>query len=433
MEKRFTWAAAGITLSASLGMVALIAINATLSRPSSAFPVDGALPVLPKPNAYDGLLDIADRLRVPQSLTNRNVKDWKDNPRAEEVLATNAGQFTRIDDVLNQVYGEPSSEAVVPLFPHHSKFKNLGRLLILRGDLAFRKGAFQVAAADYLRVARMGWRIANGSYDVGFLSGDQLTYMGLRALNRAAKRLPARERNVIGKQLERMAVDSVSMSRPIEWEKFQAQFAWNRVLAKPSWAKDLKAELGVEQLFTHDLFKQDRIEELKGKLGFEADKSSTLERFLIERTRPESLYRNSTAYYDAWIERVRGKFSSRSAAMPTLVAPGNTPDIFTGWIQAVELRYNFKDSIWLSRLRTMTILKLSAISLLGDVAFANRTLVKDPFDPGKGFRRFRTSKRTLVYSVGPDGKDDQGAPLRDLTSFSEIEDLEMFRGDLATL
>jgi hypothetical protein len=429
VAKRYLWLIGGIIVLGAF-MAGIGVIKKARPKAKGAFPIDGALPSRPRFNAYDSYAEIIRDLNVPNGLKRQKPNQWKNYRGVDKILAANDGALARADSALERVYVEPPSSDIVPFFLLQVKIKELCRLLILRGDIAFSKQNYRAAMADYLRVARVGWQISNGSYDAGFISGDRLLRTGLEALERTIKHLPKRERELLGRRLASMGSCGVPMSRPIEWEKVQNQIAWNRILAEPNWAKVLRKDLGVEQLFDDSSYKPDRIEELKGNLGFEADRISRFERFFADNTRPLSVYENSSAYYEAWIERVQGKFSQRSPTMPSLVASGNIPDVFTAWIQEVELRYTLDDQRWLSRLKTMTCLKLMGIYLLGDSAFAIAPLMEDPFDPGKRFMTLRRSGRTLVYSVGPDGKDDRGVPRRGLLSFVNLEDLESYKGDL---
>lgn len=371
-------------------------------------------PAMPSPNAFDAysaagaaLGTDAERKTLERALEpvtsskpekRPTEKDWE---AAREAVARHRPRLDALRAAFGLEYRQPPSRSVADTYPYLAQYRTLARLLVAEGRLKERAGDARGAAACYLDAVRLGEDVSWGGPLIGFLTGRAVETVGLRALERAAPTLPGDVAADAARRLASARDRHASAADALTEEKHLCQ-AW--MLAAFDDPRGTSMLSGATP----------RVRD-----GFAPNLGMLNPLFLVWPRR--QVMANFTAHADAHIARARVPYDR---AAPPIPEPS---DYLSRIVAPVLGGVHLRDRVSaFQRESTIATLALrahaadhggKAPATLADLA--PRYLPAVPVDPfaqdGARPLGYRAAPGTatgyVLYSVGPDGDDDNGTPI----------------------
>ena len=319
------------------------------------------------------------------------------------VVRRNRPALARLRRGFRKQYRSPPAVSFNQLFPELPQFRALARVLATEGKLAERYGRPNDAAHSYLDCLRLGTDIPRGGAMIHGNVGIAIQNIGLLPLQEAADRLDGPTAAAAAREMVRLDAHAPPVAETLANEKEAMTASLLGMFRQPrSW----------RQLMSGGSFDDE------GGL-FDLLISLTPKRWALDHIR---------GYMDALIAGSRQPYYTQPAPPPI------PNDLLSQMLLPVfdqTLKWDVRDAQW-----RITELRLAVRayeqqhgapppSLDALVPAYLPAVPQDPFAPKPLVYR-RTPTGALVYSRGPDGKDDGG---RDLGSRVNPDS----RGDVVTM
>jgi len=349
-------------------------------------------PRLPKPNAYDDH-KAAAALMVKSPLIDRPGTGTVSE--REGVLRQNAAALATFRRGLGHDYREPPVRSIATLSPHYSQFRQMARLLATEASVHEDRGEWARALDSRLDCIQFGSDIPHGGGLIGMLVGMAIDAIGRKGADRDADHLTAVEARRAAVRLQSILDRQVSYPDVLQEEKWFEQAALMETFRDPSWRTSDPMGMAAAG----------------GSRWQSATQSGEL--FVISNRR---IMGDTTRTMDDLIARARKPYAAK---LPPPPPPGNP---LTEMLLPImpSARFNLERARALDSL-LMLQLALRAYRLehgtqpqrLGELvpAYLPR-LPEDPFALKGGFGYRRSGGSRVLYSIGPDGKDDGGKAAR---------------------
>jgi hypothetical protein len=374
-----------------------------------------APPPLPSPNAFDTFVKANDQIvdgdvisgiysKGSQLPRDRKGIPYSDAEKAAAVAA-NAEALATLRSGFSQDYQNPSRRGFEALFPELAKFRNLARLLNAEGQVRETKGDFAGAAQSRLDSMQFGSELPRGGNLISALVGIACEKIGMRPLWALVDKLDASGAREAAKRLEMINARRASMADALLEEKWSS-------------------EVGLSKEFQ----RENTFNLAKGLYSSTSDESSSNGPSFgsvilpLMVTSKSQIMANHGAYMDAMAARARMPYQA--------VLHQPRPILPTDPINAVLLPVFDKASLKEKDMQMQSNLLLTAFALRAyqaekgdspenlEALVSGGYLSKIPADPfsesGESpvqYRRLENGKY-LLYSIGPDGKDDAGMPIK---------------------
>jgi hypothetical protein len=302
-------------------------------------------------------------------------------------------------------YQEPPTRSFKVLFPYYATYRSLARLLALDAQVKVQQGDWQGAANSDLDAMQLGAEIPHGALLEGKLVGIACEAIGRQPLWSAIEHLNAKQARAAIRRLAIIQRDHAPVADNLDAEKW-ATLAnlQSEVFRQPGWRLEF-AKLNQDGTANSEDFQLPRYLSL-----LRYSKRQILERYIH--------------YMDQEIAAVR---QPGVTALPQIEVPD---DPVSGMLAPAFSQVRFADQASEAQNALLrTVLALRAYWLEhGVYPQALYQLVpylaatpKDPFTDRQTLQYQRTGKTYLLYSVGPDGKDDGGTPIRNAQAHSDVE------------
>lgn len=407
LRKRPQWTP-GKTALVIIGIsVALIVTLIVIQvRVNSAVPnIVVPMPKMPSPNAFDfyrkagyAVLDdakIGDAIGTRPRLANSYSLADK-----EALVKENAGPLKTLRQGFAYPYLNPPSRSFYTLFPYYAKFRGLARLLTLEGQTRSERGDWGGAVNSDLDAIQLGETAPRGSGVIGELVGIACQGIGRQPVWKAIDHLNAGQTHRSARRLEQITALHVPFADTLQEEKWGIQAGLVEIFRKAHWQDEFRS---MYQTGGQSLPDQAAWNRFRDDLPF---------MFMNKRV----ILQNNARYMDQLIANARQPYAARPPAPPIpqdLINQIVLPGFDQAQIQDVN------------KSQTQNVLLLVALALRAYrlehgnyppkldalVPVYLKRVPDDPFALQGPLRYRRTGQKYVLYSVGPDGKDDGGTPI----------------------
>jgi hypothetical protein len=353
----------------------------------------------PNPNAYDTYLQaIAAKAKVdrahghsrpippPDALT---PQQWWDEGPTDLPPEERVNLYAPISDLIAQALTRPcrlpAPQSYDELFPYYIGFREMARFLAMRAHVTAAKGDYDGAAASALDAIAMAQQVATSRWLLGYLVGVGCEDLGRRALDEV---IPGLDRAGCEKALRRLeAIDKMRVP--------------------------LLETIGGEEVFSRRVFKDLMAHPEKLPWFSDDTMSQDAQALLMAKMRA-----GSWQAIDAFWQDLRARLAKPYGERGDIPKPTDPylkivePVMSSIWLRDAELRaQSALRQVWLA-VRCYQIdkrrLPASLQDLLPDYLVAIPT---DPFS-GKPLLANAATGAFVIYSVGPDCRDDGGSPIQ---------------------
>jgi type II secretory pathway pseudopilin PulG len=366
---------------ASLAVIALLSVRwyTTHQDPTVTIPN----PVLPTPNAFDFYVKAGNAITDDRKLhdaassapTVRYTRSQK-----EALVRENAGVIDTLHQSFAYRYQNPPERSLFGEMHYYAKFRELGHLLALQGSLRAEEGDWDGAAESYLDAIQMGEEIPHGSPLIGALVGIGCQSMGRHPMWKVVDHLDARQSRVA---IDRLTADMdrhFSFADSMQEEKWLGQSEMMQLCHSPSMTS------AVNLVF-----------------------------FFYSKKRVMHDY---TVYMDQNIQQARQPYSLHFAPPHEPTDPINIMILpVFGYTRMRAINSETQNGLLLITL-ALHAFRLEQGHYPNTLAELSpgylKKLPDDPFAAQGTFHYRLQGQSYLLYSVGPDGKDDGGTPIYDV-------------------
>ena len=317
------------------------------------------------------------------------------------LVAENAGAVEILHAGFRYPYQEPPARSFSATFPQYAKMRALARLLSLRAQVQSAQGDWNGAIGSDLDSIQMGEEMPHGGPVIGMLVGGACQAIGRRPTWNAVNHLTAAQAKATARRLERIRADHVPFADTLQEEEWEGQASLLELMRQRDWPGNLVTI---------------------STPGDDGESTTWQQRGFLIRVRlmgKRAILSNYTRYLDHAIVNARQPFAAHLAdlTMPTDPVSQILLPVYSK-ARAREVGEDAQNALLLTTL-ALRAYKLdhgiypTALSALAPTYF--KAVPADPFALSGPLRYKRSTSGYLLYSIGPDGKDDGGKPIFDTT------------------
>ncbi|MCW3054956.1 MAG: hypothetical protein JWN14_4126 [Chthonomonadales bacterium] len=392
------------TAATSLGLILLAGIvligfwwSASLRIPVLVIPT----PIMPVPNARDSYIAAAKAVvgskQIDDAVSSEPTMVYT-RAQKEALIRQNAGAFNILHQGFADSYLNPPARSLTTFNPEYADFRHLTRVLAFQGQVRREAGDWSGAADSYLDALRLGQDIPHGSTMIGDLVGIACQAIGRRHLWEVVERLDTAHSRAATARLVAIIDGHISYADVLQEEKWSWQSNYLEMYGdkkrRNALGKSIIAAQGGENPI------RDFVESLS---------------FLIH---PKSqVIAGFTTYMDAITAQARQPYAAKMPPPPLPSDPLNRiilPVMMDGRLKHVDGETQNGLLLVMLALHTFRLEQGRYPASLTELAPAYlKKLPDDPFALQGTFGYHLDGNRYLLYSVGPDGKDDGGKRIDD--------------------
>jgi hypothetical protein len=310
------------------------------------------------------------------------------------VVARNGPALARLRQGFRKQYRDPPLVSSNQIFPEFAQFREMARVLVTEGKLAEREGRPNDAARSYLDCVRLGVDVPRGGSIVHWLVGLAIQSMALRSLEQVDDRLDEPTAAAAAREMSRLEAQAPSLADALTNEKESMTAIALEMFGQPG---------GWRQY--------------AGMFSSSTGAPSAAEMWLALRfsfTPKRRMLDNVRGYMDTLAADARRPYYLRTPPPPL---PGDPlSEIVLPMFSNTKFQWASQDAHW--RIVELRLATRAYEQQHGTPPASPASLVpaylpalpQDPFAPQPLVYR-RTGAGALVYSRGPDGKDDGGNDL----------------------
>ncbi len=349
-------------------------------------PPDVAIPTptMPKPNAFDYFVTAGNTVIDGDKVAYAGspwhfLKDRNDHPytlpQCEALVRENAGALRTLRQGMKYSYLSPPGRSINDRFPYWGRDRGLARLLRLQGQVKAMRGDWGGAVQSDLDAVQMGEQIPHGAVIIGALVGIACQAVGRDDVWLAIAHLSAAQARAAAGRLEQIQSGQEPFAETLQQEKWMGQAA---------------------------MLEQFRQGKLFGELPHIAQ---------------NIVLRRYTGYMNQCIANARLPYATKPPAPPIPNDPINAIFCPMSTVPHIRATENQTQNALL-----MTALALRAYRLEhGAYPATLNALVPgylcrvpdDPFALSSPLHYKLKGAKYVLYSIGPDGRDDGGRPIFD--------------------
>ena len=397
-KKMLAFCLVAIALPLSVGLY-LNHINAT---PTVTIP---APPTPPKPNGTD--LYIAAAAAIKRAKPEVGPASDIDTPANTKVraqryslarktawLRQNQQAFALFERALQTPALAPPQRSFATLTPGYARLRQMARDKTIESDARWMRGDPNGALQSSLDTIQMGHDVRRGGVLISDLVGMAIGAIGRGAMGGTVERLDATDAKSAARRLELLLENRWSLSGALTEEKWLVQAGMLEIFRTEDWRGT-----GIGQ-FTMPNF------------TLQSQQPALAERWRVLTIPKQRVIDDIGADYDRQIANARLPYAQKGAPQPNF----NDPFVFK---ELVHVRTNdARDLVGDQML--MLRLALHAYQLENDgfppalnalVPRYIEAVPADPFGGGEAMRYRRSGAKYQLWSIGPDGADDGGAPI----------------------
>ena len=394
-------------LGAVLLTVALASLGSLWWNQTSAQPfVSVPTPAMPAHNAFGVLLDAAgaetgdpdDAMSTPPPQPIPG-SPWRYYPPAEKaaLVRANATALTLLHQGLALPYQNPPIRSFNTTLPYYARFRRLARLTTLVCQVREAQGDWDGAFQSGLDAVQLGEKLPRGAPLIGELVGVACEAIGRRSLWREVDHLNAAQAKAAAHRLQSILDGHVPYSDTLQEDEWETQAGLMEIFHRPGWRSELRSSSQVYD----------------SGMGSGPTMAQQAQMFVISKT---AILDDYTAAMDQLRLDARKPYAASVAAPPrsdsvTLGLTDFLPaarfkEVYTVTENALLLvtlglrAYRLEHGTYPT---TLTVLTPAYLKRVPD----------DPCALSGPLHYKRLGSKCVLYSVGPDGKDDGGKPIFD--------------------
>ena len=398
-------------LGAIVLTVALAALGSFWWRQINATPyVAVPTPVLPAQNAF-GYFNAAAAAEVQRNSVAYAIASQHpphpplgslDRPysaREEAALVQANGPALKIfRQGLPLPYQNPPARSFSTFMPYYASFRGLARLLKLEGQVRAGRGDWGGAVGSHLDAVELGAKIPHGGTDIGLLVGIACESIGRRPLWAEVGHLSEVQTQAAIRRLEVIQKEQVPFADALQEQEWTMQASLLEILRHTTWRGELTANL----------------------LGENEDNSPapTLQQLAqIRFTSKRAIMGDYTAAMDEYVRAARQPYTTPFPHPSSdLIVQEYIPDYSKFRLKATN---NEVQNVLLLTALALRAYRLEHGAYPGTLARLSPAYLKqmpsDPFAANGPLHYKHQGINYVLYSVGPDGRDDGGRPIFDAT------------------
>ncbi len=361
---------------------------------------------MPVPNARDTYVAAVALVAKDEALAQAAyVDDWQprpgddpflDDPRLAARAAyveANAAALAKLREALPLEFREPLVFGFDTSFAHLAGLRELARILGMEAQVRGAEWEWEAAFDSCLDSLEMGHDIRRGGPLINDLVGIAIGAIARKTAWDIVPRLEGEAGRAALRRLERLCAESIEFWQVLDWEY---------LFTRGTLAQMLEDQTAIEAF-------------AGAGLELDAGEQEQLEQYLRDHS-PRQVFDEIDAYLTAAVERARAPWGAAAdePAPPPLLEP------LIPVVAPAHLRHQTDLASDRGLLLTLALqlwqqehgtLPETLESLIPDYLTA---LPHDPFTAGEPYRYAPTEDGYTLYSLGPDGDDDGGRPVKHL-------------------
>ncbi len=353
-------------------------------------------PVMPNPNAFDFYVAAGNAVNTMQ-IDDINAS----KPRVQMTLKQKAAAVQRNAAAIQSLHqgfayeycNPPVRSFYLPL-PYFTASRKIARVLAAQSRVRAEQGDWAGAADSALDAIRLGEDIPRGGSMMADLVGIACQSIGQRPLWKTVEHLNATQGRAAARRLEAIVERHFPYAETIQEEKWFGQ-------------------AGFQEMF-RTVNVRNALAKAKDVTGSDAPASESYSTALYLLYGKKRILQNYTETMDATAAQARQPYAARLPLPPVPADPINK-NLFPVFENArfIDLQAETQNGLLL------VTLALQAYRLehghypasLAELAPSYlKRLPDDPFALRGTFQYRREGQKMVLYSIGPDGKDDHGTP-----------------------
>ena len=337
----------------------------------------------------------------------------------EKLVAENALALSLLHQGFQYPYEEIPTQSFSTTFPHLYRMRQMARFLSLDGQVKAAHGNWSGAVSAELDAVQMGETLPHGGPLIGLLVGVACQSIGRRHAWEVVPHLSGPEALAAARRLEAIRIAHVPLVDTLREEKSGTQASLRELMAKPDWSHTLVPTIVGTNPASSPVWAQQGVSAYLQLLG---------KRRILE---------TNAQWMDQAIAQVRQPYAAHPAPPPL------PKDLVSQILLPVYSRVRLNEvSSDTQNALLVTALALQAYrqdhkaypaSLAALAPGYLRAVPVDPFALSGPLRYKTVGVKYMLYSVGPDGRDDGGTAIFDATkpapSPSDINDRRRFIKD----
>ncbi|HEX8551612.1 MAG TPA: hypothetical protein VF681_08660 [Abditibacteriaceae bacterium] len=308
--------------------------------------------------------------------------------RKEAWLKQNAKGFALFQKALTMPTSHPKIRRFDGIFPNYGALRQLARDKAIERNAREMRGDWSGSIQSRLDVVQMGNGVSRGGPIIGFLVGAAIEAIGRTEPWAATEKLNASQARDAAARLQK-----IYTSRFIHVETLQEEKSYGAALLRESFREPTWRDIG-----------------RWNKTASPADRVQAL------TIAPEEIIRNYTRAMDGHITNARLPYSASKAVVAEPADPFSRSMLgdYYGQIRFLSARSDASNAVWLCALalRAFRVENGTYPTRLDELMSGYlKAVPADPFGGGEKLRYKRTANSYVLWSIGPDGKDDGGKPV----------------------
>jgi len=376
-------------------------------------------PVMPATNAFDYYVAAGRGTVNTKLITDALSANPKTPPTLEQQEAAvkeNAGVLQSLHEGFAYEYRNPPARSFSTVFSYFPNFRKVSNLLAVQSKVRGARGDWQGAGESALDAIRMGEDIPRGGVLIAQLVGNASAMTGQRALWKTIEHLDASQSRAAAQRLRSIMDRHVPYADTLQEEKWMGQAGLKEVLRTVT----LRSALNDG-----------------GMLGNDMPAAQRYTRVFYMVYGKKRILQNYTERLDAMIVQAHQPYAAKQPPLPKPSDPLTlemVPEL--GGTRCIEVKTEAQNALLL------IALYLHAYRLEhGHYPAALAELVpgymskipEDPFALHSAFCYRLEGEKYLLYSVGPDGKDNGGAAIDDPKHISSTNPQARYRVEAESL
>lgn len=391
-----------VILTRNLFVLCIIAIGIGCSGANEPMTIKSPPPAkLPSPNAYDYYLQAYQKLQQSAEATIYNGEAlgpvWSSLTPNEEPTAKKELAIAVTGDALELLregfkypYQAPLKRSYKALFPFYVKFRDIARYLKLRASVLASQGDWNGSVSSNLDALRLGNDPPKDGTLISMLVGISLQSFGQKEIWQSIEHLNATDARNATQRMEKIVTGQTSLLDCLQGEKLFVQASLLDLFKQPHWREVLAYE----------------------------SKSSTenQEQYptkIIPKISEKRIFSYYTKQIDLVIAEARKPYLTRKPVDPP--SPIFSSMLSNYYFSSAKVAVNeVVNALLLTTLALQTYKAEHGAypaSLTDLIPAYLNTLPTDPFTDSLPLHYLPTADKYLLYSIGPDGKDDRGQPI----------------------
>ena len=316
----------------------------------------------------------------------------------ERLIRENENSLALLRQGLHYKYGNKTSRSPRDIFPEFAQFRELARLLVLEAQVKRERGDYAGAVSSELDALELGVMVPRNGVLIAGLVGIACEAIGRRKIWDDYSHLDAAQAQNALRRLEKIEAKRFPFADTMEEEKRFGQAELLELFRNPEWYSP--------QMAGPDSGEPTATQKWAGRV-------------LIMWIGRRVIFENYTRHMDQITQDSRQSYGLHLPAPPAPNDPLNS--ILTPVFSEARIKF----------VQTETENHLMVVSLALQVYYKTHgaypqsldvlaasvpaSLLTDPFAAQGNLRYRRDGAKYVLYSVGPDGRDDGGKPIYDKT------------------